>query len=149
MGLGNFCREAKAAGVSGLIIPDLPLDLVDAEYNNLFKKYDLLNILLITPQSTNERIKRIDAASSGFVYLVSSSSTTGVKKRMSETQLDYFTRINNLNLRNPSLIGFGIGDLKSFKTACNHANGAIVGSAFIEALQNRLPIKDFVQSLRG
>lgn len=149
MGLENFCREAEEAGVAGLIIPDLPLDQVQGEYKSLFEKHRLANILLITPQTSDERIQQIDAASNGFVYMVSSSSTTGVKKGLSAEQLHYFERIQKLQLKNPQLIGFGIGDHASFSTACSHANGAIVGSAFIKALNNQLPIADFVRSLRG
>lgn len=147
-GIEAFCKSAQEAGVSGLIIPDLPLELVEKEYAALFKKYGLLNILLITPQTSDERIHKIDAASKGFVYMVSSSATTGVKKDVSEEQVCYFERVQSLGLKNPKLIGFGIGDAESFKRACNFANGAIVGSAFVKALQQKKTVSEFIQSLR-
>lgn len=133
-GVKEFCAKCKEVGVDGLIVPDLPPEVYNEEYRGIFEQFGLANILLVTPQSSNERIQQLDEWSSGFLYIVSSSSTTGAKKNIEKYQLEYFKRLQSLNIRNPKLIGFGISDKTSFSAACEYANGAIIGSAFIRAL---------------
>ncbi|GGG41458.1 tryptophan synthase subunit alpha [Hymenobacter glacieicola] len=135
-GVENFCREAAAAGVDGVILPDLPLDDYVAEYQDMFRRYNLRPVFLITPQTAPERIRRIDELTDSFLYLVSGPGTTGGANTQAEgVQEAYFQRIEAMNLRNPRLIGFGIGDKASFQRACQYAEGAIIGSALIRALE--------------
>ncbi len=150
-GLERFCEEASRAGVSGIILPDLPMH----EYEHMYKKYFLQNnlsfIFLITPQTSTYRILQADALSSGFIYAVSSSSTTG-STNISEDKEAYFKRIAALKLKNPLMIGFGIKDKKTFVNACDYAAGAIVGSAYIQAIGKSTSInndtKAFIKSVR-
>lgn len=135
-GSERFCKAAKDAGVDGLILPDLPVFEYEQEFKAIAEKYDLQVTFLITPQTSDARIAKIGALSTGFIYVVSSSSITGKSKDISEEQKAYFARIAALNLPQPKLIGFGISDAKSFRTACEYANGAIIGSAFIRALKD-------------
>ncbi|WP_236704919.1 tryptophan synthase subunit alpha [Hymenobacter sp. AT01-02] len=129
-GMENFCREAAAAGVDGVILPDLPLDDYVAEYQDVFKRHNLRPVFLITPQTAPERIRRIDELTDSFLYLVSGPGTTGGANTQAEgVQEAYFQRIEEMQLRNPRLIGFGIGDKASFQHACQYAEGAIIGSA--------------------
>jgi tryptophan synthase alpha chain len=132
-GFDNFCAKAAEVGVDGLILPDLPLYEFETEYGAIIKKYGLDLVFLVTPETPDDRIRRIDALSSGFVYAVSSSSTTGNNKAI-EGQSAYFERLRGLQLRNPVLVGFGIKDKASFEAACQYTNGAIIGSAYIKAL---------------
>lgn len=152
-GVENFCRMCRAVGVDGVILPDLPLDLFLAEYADTFREYGILNVNLITPQTSDERIRHIDQESDGFIYMVSSASITGSTKGISEPMRAYFERIRAMNLRNPRLIGFGINDHATFDTACQYANGAIVGSAFIRHVQDHgtspESIRAFVQTIRS
>ncbi|MEO1434978.1 MAG: tryptophan synthase subunit alpha [Bacteroidota bacterium] len=134
-GVERFCEKAAAIGVDGVILPDLPIELYEEQYKALFEKYQLSNILLITPQTAPHRIEMIDQNTEGFIYMVSSNSITGKTSGISEGQVAYFNRINSMGLRNPRLIGFGISDQNSFETACQYASGAIIGSAFIRALE--------------
>ncbi len=133
-GIETFCEQCNEIGIDGVILPDLPPELFNQKYKNVFDRYGVANILLVTPQTSNERIKQLDEWSSGFLYIVSSSSTTGTKSGLEKYQLEYFNRLEKLNLETPRLIGFGISDRKSFNEACNYGNGAIIGSAFIKAL---------------
>lgn len=133
-GIENFCREAAAHGVSGIILPDLPMYEYEHLYKPLFKKYGLHFIFLISPQTSEERIRLADKLSSGFLYAVSSSATTG-KETDFKSQETYFQKIKNMNLKNPVLIGFGIKDKTTFNFACHYAAGAIIGSAYIKALE--------------
>lgn len=146
-----FFKKAKEVGVDGFIIPDLPLVVYQEKYKEILKKLNLDIIFLITPQTTDKRIRLIDAESSGFLYVVSSFAITGSKSDIQQNQLDYFERINKLELKNPKLIGFGISNKKTFDTACNHAEGAIIGSAFIKAIEKstdlKTTIKEFVESI--
>lgn len=132
-GFEKFCKEAAAAGIDGLILPDLPEHEFMTEYGAIIKKYGLDFIFLVTPETSEDRIKRLDGLSSGFLYAVSSSSTTGSDKNMADVN-SYLQKLANLNLQNPVLVGFGIRDRKSFEAACQHANGAIIGSAFVKSL---------------
>lgn len=150
-GIENFAKKAAEIGIDGVIIPDLPLKEYLDEYKNTFDSFHLKNIFLITPQTSVERIKLIDSHTDGFIYMVSSASTTGTKEGTAHTQFEYFDRINQMGLRNPRLIGFGIKDKNSFQTACKYAQGAIIGSAFIKAVNNAhtaiADTKQFVNSI--
>jgi len=136
-GVENFCKKCAEVGIDGLILPDLPLQEYEQEYKDLFEKYNLYPIFLITPQTSEARIRKIDSLSKGFIYAVSQASTTGTKLGVSESQEAYFQRIKAMNLKNPLQIGFGISDAESFQKACQYAQGAIIGSAFIKYIQER------------
>jgi tryptophan synthase alpha chain len=135
-GVGNFCQKCQEVGIDGIIIPDLPLEIYESEYKELFEKYDLKNIFLITPQTSDERILKIDTFSDSFIYMVSSSSVTGKQTGFSEIQEHYFERIASMNLKNPQIIGFGISDKTTFQQATKHQKGAIIGSSFINFIKN-------------
>ena len=146
-GVEKFCEKCAETGIDGVILPDMPLDEYEAHYQSAFEKYNLHNILLITPQTAENRIRQIDAASSSFIYMVSSSATTGAGKKVEDFQQEYFDRIKTMNLKNPRLIGFGISDRATFANACKNASGAIVGSAFVKAVENKTSIREFVKSI--
>ena len=145
-GIENFCQKCQEVGVDGLILPDMPISVYEEEYKAIFDKYGILNTFLITPQTTESRIRHIDEISDGFIYMVSSASTTGAKASISTDQEAYFARVNTMNLRNPRLIGFGISDNETFKKAASQAAGAIIGSAFIKLLAQS---KDLVGDIKG
>jgi len=132
-GFEAFAQSCAKIGIDGTIIPDLPLEEYVSNYKSLFNQYGLCNIGLITPQTTDERVKYVDECSEGFVYMVSTSSTTGGSKQLSDSA-PYFERIKGLTLSNPTLIGFNIHDRQSFEVACKYSRGGIIGSAFIKAL---------------
>src|SRR5690606_34794237 len=113
-GVENFCEKCEQIGIDGLIIPDLPVDVYHQEYQQIFEKYNLINIFLITPQTSNERIEQIDSVSKGFIYMVSSASVTGAKNTFGDVQTDYFKRIASMNLNAPQIIGFGISNKETF-----------------------------------
>lgn len=148
-GVENFCKKCQEIGIDGLILPDLPLDVYMEEYETIFKKYNLINIFLITPQTSDARIRQIDNASEGFIYMVSSASTTGTKQGFGEEQEAYFERIARMNLKNPQIVGFGISNAKTFEQATRTAKGAIIGSAFIKTLsqQGTAAISEFIKPL--
>ena len=131
-GVEAFCKKCQEIGIDGLIIPDLPVDVYHEEYQTIFEKYGLINVFLITPQTSDERIRYIDSISNGFIYMVSSASTTGAKVGFGEEQTEYFRRIAGMNLNNPQIVGFGISNKETFTQATQHAKGAIIGSAFIK-----------------
>jgi tryptophan synthase alpha chain len=141
-GIENFCRKCAEVGIDGLILPDMPMDVYLEEYKSTFDSYGILNIFLVTPQTSEKRIRQIDNASDGFIYTVSSSSVTGSKSGVSTDMESYFNRINAMNLRNPRLIGFGIKDNETYLKACDYANGAIIGSAFIRVLQESTDLEN-------
>jgi tryptophan synthase alpha chain len=145
-GAAAFFDKAKSVGVDGFIIPDLTIDTYEKEHQELIEILGLDMIFLITPQTTDDRIKWIDSKSSGFLYVVSSFAITGSKSDIQQSQIDYFNRINHLALKTPKLIGFGISDKKTFDTACQHAEGAIIGSAFIKALNGTENVKKTVHN---
>lgn len=151
-GVERFFREAAASGVDGLILPDLPLEEFHSEYKDLAQSLNLNVIFLVSPTTPEDRIRMIDELSSGFVYAVSSSGTTGARSDFSSDQEQYFQRLKSLNLKNPVLIGFGIADLYTFSKACEFASGAIVGSAFINLLKQsnnfEADILRFVKNLK-
>lgn len=131
-GVEAFCKKCQEIGIDGLILPDLPADVYDQQYKTTFEKHGLVNVFLITPQTSEERIRYIDSISNGFIYMVSSASTTGAKTGFGEAQASYFKRITNMNLNNPQIVGFGISNHKTFTQATSYAKGAIIGSAFIK-----------------
>ncbi|WP_298062377.1 tryptophan synthase subunit alpha [uncultured Rikenella sp.] len=133
-GIENFCRDCAATGIDGVIIPDLPFADYLQDYKPVADRYDLKFIMLVTPETSEERIRRIDEQTSGFIYMVSTAATTGVQNSFDPQTLDYFRRIDAMGLRNPRLIGFGISNRATCTAAQAAANGAIVGSGFIKAL---------------
>ena len=149
-GIEKFCSNCKDVGIDGLIIPDLPADIFKKNYKIIFEKYKLNMMFLITPQTSNERINLIDDLSKGFIYMVSSYSVTGAKDSFDKYQIEYFKRIKKLNLSNPLLIGFGISNKKTFQTACQNSNGAIIGSAYIKYIENHgvSKTRDFIKLIR-
>jgi len=146
-GLENFCRECKETGVSGIIIPDLPFNDYLNELKPVADNFDLKVIMLITPETSDERIRLIDEYTSGFIYMVSSASTTGIQSRFEEKKLDYFRRISLMNLHNPLLVGFGISNRDTLSAAFKYADGAIVGSKFIQLLTEEKSAKPAVRKL--
>jgi tryptophan synthase alpha chain len=157
-GVERFCEKCKEIGIDGLIIPDMPLWEYEKEWKSILEKHNLFNVFLVTPQTHESRIRKIEGLSSSFIYLVSSAAVTGTKESVSNTQIDYFKRIQAMNQEKPTLIGFGISNRATFKEACNFANGAIIGSAFIKVLQSLedsdsdirfQPIHTFISSIRG
>lgn len=150
-GVENFCKKCRETGIDGLIIPDLPVDVYNDQYRSIFEEYGLINIFLITPQTSNKRIRYIDSVSNGFIYMVSSASVTGSTKGFGEETRDYFRRISSMELRNPQIIGFGINDSETFDQATEYAAGAIIGSAFVKHLtaNGTAKIGEFVNSITG
>ncbi|RYC50255.1 tryptophan synthase subunit alpha [Flagellimonas olearia] len=149
-GVEAFCQKCHEIGIDGLILPDLPLDVYQEEYEPIFKEYGLINVFLITPQTSEKRIRAIDKASDGFIYMVSSASTTGAKSGFGTEQTQYFDRIAAMELSNPQIVGFGISNAETFDQATKNTKGAIIGSAFIKHLtQNGVDhISDFVNQIR-
>jgi tryptophan synthase alpha chain len=139
-GIEEFCRDAHNAGIDGIILPDLPLYEYENEYKPVFEKFNLNFIFLITPETTADRIRKIDELSSGFIYAVSSSSITGTDKNM-DAQEQYFQRLEDMKLKNPVMVGFGIKDFQTFSQACRHTAGAIIGTAYIKAIENSVNIE--------
>lgn len=152
-GVEKFIKDAAHAGVDGLILPDMPLYEYEEKYKSLFEKANLCNTFLISPTTSIERIHKIDHATSGFIYAVSASSTTGAKGGFAEEQITYFEKLKTMNLRNPYLIGFGISDQTTFSRACQYSHGAIIGSAFINLLQKSTDLEGdvtkFIHSVKG
>ena len=150
-GFEKFCADAAAVGVDGLILPDLPEFEFENEYGSIIKKYNLDFIFLVTPETAPERIKRLDSLSTGFLYAVSSSSTTGKDQNMNGVSA-YLQRLQGMGLKNPVLVGFGIKDRASFLAASEYANGAIIGTAFIKALEGAADVaastEQFIRSVK-
>lgn len=136
-GVEAFCQKCSDIGIDGLIIPDLPVDVYHEQYQTIFEKHGLINVFLITPQTSEARIRFIDSVSNGFIYMVSSASVTGAKSNFGDAQSEYFERIANMNLKAPQIVGFGISNAETFKAATTHAKGAIIGSAFIKMIQEK------------
>jgi tryptophan synthase alpha chain len=149
-GFEKFCADAKAMGIDGLILPDLPVYEYETEYGAIIQEHGLDFIFLVTPETSDERVRKLDALSSGFLYAVSSSSTTGKDKKMADVQA-YLQRLQNMNLKNPVLVGFGIRDKESFESVCKYANGGIIGTAFIKAIEHAedvgLSVKAFMKTI--
>ncbi|WP_224998335.1 tryptophan synthase subunit alpha [Cesiribacter sp. SM1] len=149
-GVERFCQKCAEVGIDGLILPDLPMYEYREFYKPIFQQYGLHNIFLISPQTSEARVREIDENSSGFIYMVSSASITGAKKGITEEQIRYFERINAMNLHNPRLIGFGISDRESFQLASRYAKGAIIGSAFINLLTGSQNLEhDIIQFVKS
>lgn len=150
-GVENFCKACVEVGVDGCIVPDLPMVEYEELYQRVFEENGLTNIFLVTPQTSPDRIRKIDALSNGFIYLLSSSATTGQHLQVSENTENYFSRIADMKLNNPTMIGFGINSKETFDKACQYANGAIIGSAFVKALDGadlNNSIKTFMQKFK-
>jgi tryptophan synthase alpha chain len=154
-GMERFCNECATTGIDGVILPDLPLEVYLGDDKNLinnqnlsdlFTHQNLHHIFLISPQTSKERIYKIDNISRSFIYMVSSSSTTGVKGSFSTDQIQYFERIKAMKLKNPALIGFGISNHIGFIKACEYAQGAIIGSAFVKMLTQTTNIMNDIRS---
>ena len=145
-GIEKFCEQCEAIGIDGLIIPDLPVDVYHEEYKSLFEKHGLYNMFLITPQTSDERIRYIDDVSNGFIYMVSSAAVTGAQSSFGATEAGYFQRIANMNLKTETVVGFGVSNADTYQAATTHSRGAIIGSAFIKFLEKEGvdKIKDFV-----
>jgi len=150
-GEDKFCKKVVECGIDTLILPDLPMVEFENHYKQLFDKYGLTNVFLITPNTEEERIRKIDLYTESFIYVVASSSITGAKGEISSAQLAYFERIKNMNLKSKLIIGFGISDKETFNTACAYANGAIIGSAFIKDIGKNgiAKIADFIKPIRS
>ena len=150
-GEDKFCQKVVDCGIDTVILPDLPMVEYENHYRHLFEKYGINNVFLITPQTTEDRIRKIDSYSKSFIYMVASSSITGAKGEISQQQIDYFQRIKSMNLKGNLVIGFGISDHKTFSKACEYANGAIIGSAFINFLEEKGidKICEFISYLKG
>ncbi len=150
-GVENFCKKCAEVGIDGMILPDLPLAEFQEHYAEIFKKYGLTNIFLITPQTSEERIQQIDTASEGFIYMVSSASVTGNSSGFGDEQEKYFRRIASMKLKNQLVVGFGINNSETFQQATKYTYGAIIGSAFIKMLSDKglEGISSFIKSIRG
>jgi tryptophan synthase alpha chain len=151
-GVEKFIKEARLAGADGLILPDLPLAEYENSYKEILEEYGLSFSFLISPTTSEERIRQIDKLTNGFIYAVSSSSTTGTKNGFTEEQTNYFQKLKSLSLSNPFLIGFGVSNRETFSSGCKYASGAIIGSAFIKVLEKSAnlekDIHEFVASIR-
>ncbi|MGC4039915.1 MAG: tryptophan synthase subunit alpha [Flavobacterium sp.] len=148
-GVENFVKKCQKIGIDGLIIPDLPLEIYLSEHKELFEKQGISMIFLITPQTSDERIRLIDANSNSFIYMVSSASVTGSRDSFDENQLTYFERIAAMNLKNSQVIGFGISNKTTFQQATKHQKGAIIGSSFIQFISNNeiANISNFISNI--
>lgn len=146
-GLENFCKDCKKVGIDGVIFPDLPMADYLNEYKPLMDAYGLSMVLLITPDTSEVRIREIDEHTDSFIYMVSSASTTGAQQHFSDSKLAYFKRINAMELKNPRLVGFGISNKETLDAAWENASGAIIGSRFIECLTEAKSIPEAVTSL--
>lgn len=148
-GIEKFCQKCAEVGIDGLIIPDLSLDVFEQEFKPIFDHYNLKNIFLITPQTSTERIQKIDSISDSFIYMVSSSSTTGSQNSFGEIQKNYFKRIAKMDLKNPQIIGFGISNAITFSQATEHQKGGIIGSSFVNYLKKNkvTSISNFIKQI--
>ena len=148
-GVEEFLRKCKETGIDGLIIPDLPLEIYISEYKSLFENYNIAMVFLITPQTSDVRIRLIDANSNAFIYMVSTASVTGSRDSFDENQMNYFERIAKMNLKNPQIVGFGISNKTTFQQATKYQKGAIIGSSFIQYVANypKINIKEFINTI--
>lgn len=148
-GIEEFCKSCQQVGIDGVIIPDLPIHIYETEYKETFEKYGIYNILLITPQTSEERVRYIDSVSKGFIYMVSSNAITGNIEEADQNKENYFKRINSYDLSNPQIIGFGIHDKKTFELSTKYQKGAIIGSDFIRFINSNgiLNIKKYINNI--
>lgn len=148
-GVEKFCKSCSEVGINGVIIPDLPLYEYENLYKEVFQKYNISFVFLITPQTSEERIRKIDELSTSFIYLLSSASTTGKTLDTGDITEEYFKRIKSMDLKSPLVVGFGISDKKSFKLATDYAKGAIIGSAFVKEMgQTSTDLTHFEQFIK-
>ena len=152
-GVERFVKDCQEVGIDGLILPDLPLTEYEEEYKDLFEAHDLKTVFLVTPQTSAQRIRQLDDCTTGFLYIVSTASITGNKLDVDEQRTAYFRRIQEMKLSNPLIVGFGIHDQESYEKAVTHTQGAIIGSAFIKALQHgkddlKTTVHTFVRNIR-
>lgn len=147
----KFCELCQECGVETVILPDLPMIEYENHYKALFAKYGISNVFLITPQTSDDRIRKIDEMTDAFIYVVASSSITGAKGEISQSQVDYFNRIKAMGLKSKLIVGFGISNKSTFDTACEYMNGAIIGSAFVNFLKDKGvdKIDEFVKGIIG
>lgn len=148
-GFREFCSSARSCGIDGVIIPDLPFDDYIQEYRTIAQEYGIHVIMLITPETSPERIRLIDEHTGGFLYMVSSASTTGMRHAFDQATLDYFRRIQAMNLKHPRLIGFGVSNSTTFAQALEHASGAIVGSKFVSLQGSTSTALEAIETLRA
>ena len=150
-GYVNFINKIIDCDIDGVIIPDMPLSDYENNFKHQFDKFNISFISLISPNTSDKRIKEIDSISNGFIYVVSSSSITGKRSDFSDEQINYFKRVDDLKLINPKIIGFGISDRDSYRSACQYSNGAIIGTSFIKALSGnnlKKSIKNYISGIR-
>jgi len=134
-GLENFCKSCKRCGIDGVILPDLPMKDYLSKYKPMLDKYEIVLVLLITPETTDKRVREIDTNTNSFIYMVSSASTTGTQTSFDKKKQDYFAKINNMGLKNPRLVGFGISNKQTLEAAFKNSSGAIIGSKFVKCLE--------------
>lgn len=146
-GFEHFCKQCTECGVDGMIIPDLPFKDYQEHYRIIAERYNLRIIMLITPETSEERVREIDEHTDGFIYMVSSASTTGAQQDFDVQKRNYFKRIEEMKLRNPRMVGFGISNKATFKAACEHASGAIIGSRFVTLLEEKKDPQQAITSL--
>ncbi|MBP6066260.1 tryptophan synthase subunit alpha [Bacteroides sp.] len=147
-GFENFCQQCQACGIDGVIIPDLPFKDYQEAYRSIAERYNVKVIMLITPETSEERVRQIDAHTDGFIYMVSSASTTGAQQHFDQQKQDYFKRIAGMKLKNPLMVGFGISNKETFSAACEHAAGAIVGSRFVTLLDEEKSAERAISQLK-
>lgn len=148
-GMDRFIEKCVETGINGVIIPDLPFELYNEKYRSAFEIAGLSNIFLITPQTPEERVRKLDDGSNTFLYMVSSAAVTGAQKGLSDFQLDYFSRIRDMNLKTPCVVGFGISNHTSYKRVCDYAHGAIIGSAFVNMIEKSEDLDGDIQKFIG
>lgn len=148
-GFENFCRECAACGIDGVIIPDLPFRDYQEQYRAVAERYDIKVVMLITPETSEERVREIDEHTDGFIYMVSSAATTGAQQGFDARKRSYFRKIEDLKLRNPLMVGFGISNKATFDAACEHASGAIIGSRFVSLLEEEKDAKKAIVRLQA
>lgn len=151
-GVENFCKACKEVGVNGTIIPDLPMYEYEELYQGIFEENNVSNVFLVTPQTSEDRIRKIDSLSTSIIYLLSSNATTGTKLNVQEQSETYFKRIKDMDLKNPIVIGFGIHNKDTFEKATKYANAAIIGTAFVKLLSEEDYLKkipEFISSIKG
>ena len=145
-GIEKLFKKMNEIGLDGIILPDMPLEVYESELKTLFEKYQIHGIFLITPSTSEKRIRRIDKISKSFIYMVSSASTTGVRESYDDKSVDYFKRIKSMSLKAPILTGFGISSKQHFDQVCEYSDGGIIGSAFIKSFKEEVPIKQSISS---
>ncbi|KAA6309958.1 Tryptophan synthase alpha chain, partial [termite gut metagenome] len=146
-GFEHFCRKCSECGIDGMIIPDLPFKEYREHYQSIAERYNLYMIMLITPETSEERIREIDRHTNGFIYIVSSAATTGAQQNFDEQKQAYFKRIADMQLKNPRMVGFGISNRATFEAACRYASGAIVGSKFVSLLEEEKDVETAIKKL--